>query len=122
MLFSIVKAEQISKGTNHYSPSCSVKCHFIGLFPAYLEQAKIRWEPDYNHPRPPINFLPYVGIRATNGFSMANLLGSGTFGSVYKGNLDTDRGNSTNIAEMQIGSRDQMLSVLGPITRFQVSV
>jgi hypothetical protein len=122
MLFSIVKAEQISNETNHYSPSCSVKCHFIGLFPAYTwNKQRSDGNPTTTiQGHPSISYLTLV--RATNGFSTANLLGSDTFGYVYKGNLDTDRGNSANIAEMQIGSRDQMLSVLGPITRFQISV
>ncbi|KAM3276496.1 hypothetical protein ACQJBY_044728 [Aegilops geniculata] len=49
---------------------------------------------------PSVSYLTLA--KATNGFSTANLLGSGTFGSVYKGNLGGDRGDSANIVAIKV--------------------
>ncbi|KQK00472.1 receptor kinase-like protein Xa21 [Brachypodium distachyon] len=50
---------------------------------------------------PSISYLTLV--RATNGFSTTNLLGSGNFGSVYKGNLlEGDTGDLANIVAIKV--------------------
>uniref|UniRef100_A0A0E0HWL3 Receptor kinase-like protein Xa21 n=1 Tax=Oryza nivara TaxID=4536 RepID=A0A0E0HWL3_ORYNI len=41
-------------------------------------------------------------VRATNGFSTNNLLGSGAFGSVYKGELDGQSSENTNIVAVKV--------------------
>ena len=41
-------------------------------------------------------------VRATDGFSDANLLGSGSFGSVYKGELDDQAAQSTNLVAVKV--------------------
>ncbi|CAL4992474.1 unnamed protein product [Urochloa decumbens] len=41
-------------------------------------------------------------VRATDGFSAANLLGSGSFGSVYKGELDDQAAQSTNLVAVKV--------------------
>ncbi|KAJ4794829.1 Leucine-rich receptor-like protein kinase family protein [Rhynchospora pubera] len=44
--------------------------------------------------------------RATNGFSLANFIGSGSFGSVYKGNLDGDGQVAVKVFDLdQIGGQ-----------------
>lgn len=41
-------------------------------------------------------------VKATDGFSEANLLGSGAFGSVYKGELEGHVGESTNLVAVKV--------------------
>ncbi|KAL6654821.1 hypothetical protein ACP70R_008286 [Stipagrostis hirtigluma subsp. patula] len=41
-------------------------------------------------------------VRATDGFSMSNLLGSGTFGTVFKGNIGTRDGQSTSLVAVKV--------------------
>ncbi|XP_062198033.1 receptor kinase-like protein Xa21 isoform X1 [Phragmites australis] len=41
-------------------------------------------------------------VKATNCFSATNLLGSGSFGSVYKGELDDQAGESTNLVAVKV--------------------
>ncbi|XP_025827437.1 receptor kinase-like protein Xa21 isoform X2 [Panicum hallii] len=41
-------------------------------------------------------------VKATDGFSATNLLGSGTFGSVYKGKLEGHVGESTNLVAVKV--------------------
>ena len=41
-------------------------------------------------------------VKATDGFSAANLLGSGAFGSVYKGELEGHVGESTNLVAVKV--------------------
>ncbi|KAL6654824.1 hypothetical protein ACP70R_008289 [Stipagrostis hirtigluma subsp. patula] len=41
-------------------------------------------------------------VRATDGFSATNLLGSGSFGSVYKGKLHSQEGQSTNVVAVKV--------------------
>jgi len=41
-------------------------------------------------------------LKATDGFSAVNLLGSGTFGSVYKGELEGHVGESTNLVAVKV--------------------
>ncbi|WVZ51072.1 hypothetical protein U9M48_002254 [Paspalum notatum var. saurae] len=41
-------------------------------------------------------------VRSTDGFSTANLLGSGSFGSVYKGELDDQAAGSTNLVAVKV--------------------
>ncbi|KAL6843016.1 hypothetical protein ACP4OV_027329 [Aristida adscensionis] len=41
-------------------------------------------------------------VRATDGFSVSNLLGSGTFGTVFKGNMATQAGQSTSLVAVKV--------------------
>ncbi|KAL6843021.1 hypothetical protein ACP4OV_027334 [Aristida adscensionis] len=41
-------------------------------------------------------------VRATDGFSMSNLLGSGTFGTVFKGNIETQDDQSTSLVAVKV--------------------
>jgi hypothetical protein len=41
-------------------------------------------------------------VRATNDFSETNFLGSGSFGSVYKGELNDEEGESTNLVAVKV--------------------
>ena len=41
-------------------------------------------------------------VRATNGFSETNLLGSGSFGTVYRGELNGQEGETTNLVAVKV--------------------
>jgi serine/threonine protein kinase len=41
-------------------------------------------------------------VKATDGFSTSNLLGSGSFGSVYKGELEENPGETTNLVAVKV--------------------
>lgn len=64
----------------------------VAICAAYFVQKQTsRASPPKPSPKEPFFKISYAGVhRATSGFSLSNLIGAGSFGSVYKGIMESD--------------------------------
>ncbi|KAJ6823576.1 pentatricopeptide repeat-containing protein [Iris pallida] len=113
---------------NHKSPKLaviiSIFSGFLCLFVLFLFVASHRWIRQRSRSKPMENYtikeqhisISYVELfKATNGFSEENLVGSGNFGSVYRGTLD-DHENDTKVIAVKVFNLRQLGALKSFIT------
>jgi len=101
---------EISKKKNHKLLVVPIVSSFVAtmaiLLLLYMLLTRCRRKETKNPSTTFIQGHPLISytelVRATDGFSAANLLGSGSFGSVYKGELDDQAAQSTNLVAVKV--------------------
>lgn len=72
------------------------------LFKIFLWHKKRKTNPSTNSMQGPPMISYSQLVRATDGFSAINLVGSGSFGSVYRGELNGEEGGSTKLVAVKV--------------------